>query len=316
MAGTRRPNHWGPPPGDDARPGRSPRTAASTAPRTAAPAPDPLVDSDACGLRKFNLGLVPASVTPPPSWRRAAWFAVLASFAALVGLTLAAVEYVAPPDRDRPLTPPGYPANVLMLPDVAGGTADRTTRDPGAAGVAGGPTLTGAASLAAEPRAATTTGAPPAAPSAVSTTPRRPSSAKPELTGQPVPPSPTGAAPSPPVIVPVPPSGPAAAPLVDAEELVRQTVQFYDLVAGRSDRVLNMLSNAFRGQGRPLLRQRYGEVREITIEQITVDPYQAVTVSTLRLTWWDGSVSIARRALDFSSGKNPRINGERLISGD
>jgi len=27
------------------------------------------------GLRKFNLGTIPASVTPPRTWRRAAWFA-------------------------------------------------------------------------------------------------------------------------------------------------------------------------------------------------------------------------------------------------
>ncbi|NUT47951.1 MAG: hypothetical protein HOV94_11670, partial [Saccharothrix sp.] len=50
------------------------------------PPPDPLADTDAVGLRKFNIGLVPASVTPPRTWRLAAWFAVLSSAGVLVGL--------------------------------------------------------------------------------------------------------------------------------------------------------------------------------------------------------------------------------------
>lgn len=41
------------------------------------------------GLYKFDLGMVPASVTPPPSWRRAAWFAVASSAATLGGLMFA-----------------------------------------------------------------------------------------------------------------------------------------------------------------------------------------------------------------------------------
>ena len=50
---------------------------------------DPLADtSPAGGLHKFDLGMVPASVTPPATWRRAAWFAVASSAAALGGLLL------------------------------------------------------------------------------------------------------------------------------------------------------------------------------------------------------------------------------------
>ncbi|WP_438387061.1 hypothetical protein [Actinopolyspora saharensis] len=42
-------------------------------------------------LQKFDLGMVPASVTPPQSWRRAGWFAVLSSAATLGGIVLATV---------------------------------------------------------------------------------------------------------------------------------------------------------------------------------------------------------------------------------
>src|SRR5438067_279661 len=57
--------------------------------------PDPLVDTTpAGGLHKFDLGMVPASVTPPRTWRRAAWFAVVSAAAALGGLVFATAALV------------------------------------------------------------------------------------------------------------------------------------------------------------------------------------------------------------------------------
>ncbi|MDR7302572.1 hypothetical protein [Haloactinomyces albus] len=53
------------------------------------PRHDPIEDTNPSGLYKFDLGMVPASVTPPPSWRRAAWFAVASSAATLGGLMFA-----------------------------------------------------------------------------------------------------------------------------------------------------------------------------------------------------------------------------------
>src|SRR5690606_6984515 len=41
------------------------------------------------GLSKFDLGNVPASVTPPRSWRKAAWFATMSSCGVAVALVLA-----------------------------------------------------------------------------------------------------------------------------------------------------------------------------------------------------------------------------------
>src|SRR5262245_59548443 len=48
-------------------------------------------ETPATGLRTFDLGNVPASVTPPRSWRRAAWFAVGTSAAVVLGLIVVAV---------------------------------------------------------------------------------------------------------------------------------------------------------------------------------------------------------------------------------
>lgn len=62
------------------------------------------------GLQKFDLGMTPASVTPPPTWRCAAWFTVVASAAALGGLILTSsmlVGYSRPPrEWGLPQEPP------------------------------------------------------------------------------------------------------------------------------------------------------------------------------------------------------------------
>lgn len=80
-----------------------------------APPPDPLTDTaPAGGLHKFDLGMVPASVTPPRTWRHAAWFVITTSAAALGGVVLAGSLLVNSPVRldglDLPSIPRGdYP---------------------------------------------------------------------------------------------------------------------------------------------------------------------------------------------------------------
>src|SRR5689334_5143052 len=70
---------------------------------------DPLQDTD--GLRKFNIGLVPASVTPPRTWKRAAWFAVISSVLVLVGLSVAAAKLVGGGGAVETVGLPGYPSD-------------------------------------------------------------------------------------------------------------------------------------------------------------------------------------------------------------
>jgi hypothetical protein len=52
------------------------------------PTVDPYADTISTGLRKFNIGTVPASVTPPGTWRHAAGFTLAASATALAGLAV------------------------------------------------------------------------------------------------------------------------------------------------------------------------------------------------------------------------------------
>lgn len=73
---------------------------------------DPFIDTmPVGGLHKFDLGMVPASVTPPRSWHRAAWFTVVSSAAALCGLLFAASAISDHPSTSLPraMDLPGMP---------------------------------------------------------------------------------------------------------------------------------------------------------------------------------------------------------------
>jgi hypothetical protein len=81
------------------------------------------IDTDPVGLRKFDLGLVPASVTPPRTWRHAAWFTVLCSACVLMSLLLAVNALVGHSRQATIDAMPNYPGEPGLLP-----TTTRTTR--------------------------------------------------------------------------------------------------------------------------------------------------------------------------------------------
>src|SRR6266545_4477007 len=68
-------------------------------------------ETPATGLRKFNLGTIPASVTPPRTWRRAAWFAVGTAGFVVMALGFAAIQLVGNPKRNYTIDAlPGQPS--------------------------------------------------------------------------------------------------------------------------------------------------------------------------------------------------------------
>src|SRR5439155_20385490 len=77
------------------------------------------------GLRKFNLGTIPASVTPPGTWRRAAWFAVGTAVFVVLALGFAAFRLVGNPRRTQVIDAlPGPPSQQLVITDLPNGTTD------------------------------------------------------------------------------------------------------------------------------------------------------------------------------------------------
>lgn len=239
---------------------------------------DPLQDTD--GLRKFNIGLVPASVTPPRTWKRAAWFAVVSSVLVLVGLSVAAAKLVGGGGAVETVGLPGYPSDVPLISALpTGGTSPSATgTKPSAAGTGKGAPVPGASV---------------------------PGSSGPAVSTKPV-----GTAP--PVITTVPVT---QAPVVDGSKIAQQTEHFYREMATNADTALAMTTDTVRSNAGALLEGRLADISLIEVKEIAVDPSKGLTVSLLQVTKKDGSVSTEKRELSFTLGDLPLINGERLKLG-
>ncbi|GLY52331.1 hypothetical protein [Lentzea sp. NBRC 102530] len=247
---------------------------------------DPLQDTD--GLRKFNIGLVPASVTPPRTWKRAAWFAVVSSVLVLVGLSVAAAKLVGGGGEVETVGLPGYPSDVPIISALpTGGTTPSVAgTKPSAANTGRGAPVPGTGTRTS---AANGTGTGPGSATA---------------------PQPTGSAP--PVITTVPVT---QAPVVDGGKIAEQTEHFYRAMATNADTALAMTTDTVRSNADALLEGRLADISLIEVKEIAVDPGKGLTVSLLQVTKKDGSVSTEKRELSFTLGDLPLINGERLKVG-
>ncbi|ANZ37682.1 hypothetical protein BBK82_18100 [Lentzea guizhouensis] len=252
--------------------------------------PDPLADTD--GLRKFNIGMVPASVTPPRTWKRAAWFAVVSSVLVLVGLSFAAAKLVSGGGQVEKIGLPGYPSDVPLISALptASSTPSATRGKTSAANTGSGAPVPGTGS--GTPRA---TGRSPAPGTGTGTG-----------TGT----KPTG--PAPPVITTVPVS---QAPVVDGTQIAQKTEDFYREMATNADTALAMTTDTVRANADALLEGRLADISLIEVKEIAVDPGKGLTVSLLQVTKKDGSVSQEKRELSFTPGELPLISGERLKPG-
>jgi hypothetical protein len=243
------------------------------------PVTDPLVDTDAVGLRKFNLGTVPASVTPPKTWRRAAWFSVGSSVAALVALLVLGALLVGPsrlrtqieslPGKpfDVPL-PTTTPTGAQLLPGNPSAIADRTHT---------GGTPTGHA---------TTTGT-------VSTTPIAPPAGGGTLRV--------------PTIATVPG---VTNPVVDPGKVAQQTQQFFAAVSSNVKQAYGLTGGALKADGEAALQQRYQDVATVQVQGITIDPGKGTTIDTVLVTKKDGSTTTEQHVLAFTTGSLPLISGD------
>ncbi|MFJ6675165.1 hypothetical protein ACIQMJ_29015 [Actinosynnema sp. NPDC091369] len=262
----------------------TPLERAPARPAPPPPPPDPLVDTDAMGLRKFNIGLVPASVTPPRTWRFAAWFAVLSSAGVLVGLAVAAASLVGTNGPTERIGLPGYPTDVPLLSGFP--TTPPPPPPPSTARRQPAEALANGLVPASGERAAPGSGA-----------------------------DRTGAAPGPDTSAHVTTVPAGAQPIVDPETIAENTELFYEGVAVNSDSALTLVSDTFRLAGEVLLAEEFADVSLIEVREITVDAVRGITVSTLEVTRKDGSRSTERRELVFTTGGAPLIDGERRAAG-
>lgn len=259
-------------------------------------------DTEPGGLHQFDLGTVPASVTPPRTWRRAAWFTITSSGAVLSALTFAAVVLTPTHPGGVVPKPSGHPPfrGLPMVPNQPVSTAHPDLRGLSVPE----PSVGGATSDAEEhgaPEDQHTNAPPPGTASDPA-----PGSAYGALTRPPDAPSQayTSSAPT---------SGPAAQVSVTADVLEQATVRFYTAVADGVDDA-RVLLGAELGQQVGLLERRFGDVTRTRVRQVEVDERTRTTVAVLDVVRRDGTTTVERRRLRFTEGDDPRVVDETLLS--
>jgi hypothetical protein len=238
---------------------------------------DPLSDTGSVGLRMFDLGAIPASVTPPRTWRRAAWFTIVASAAALLGLLAVGTMLVGPMrTSDRFDAMPDFPSGAPLA--AIGGSAASVRP------------------VSASLRPATSTVGVDA--DTVRLTPRR-------HAGRPT----TGGGPPAPVVATLPAAVtvPGGEPVIDPTKLLKQTRTFFAQVTSNAQAAADLTDRTVRDDAAALIRQKYGDVSTIQIQSITLDPTDGLTVSLLRVVNKDGTTSTERTTLHFTLTADPKI---------
>lgn len=234
-------------------------------------------DSMPEGLRSFNLGTIPASVTPPKTWRRAAWFSVTSTIAALIGLLSIATMLMGPSRLYNEITSlPGRPFGVqlpLIPPAAQAQDTHRTTASS---------TATSSTSASAGASATNTGNG--------STTNKQSDSVL--QNGKPA----SVASTSPPVSV-VPSIQQA---VISPNRLVEQTRRFYQALNGNLTQAYQLTTGLLKAAGQLALGQHYPEATSIALHDITVDASKGITINTVVITKKDGSTVTEQHVLTFS----------------
>ncbi|MFB9907148.1 hypothetical protein [Allokutzneria oryzae] len=264
----------------------------------AAPAADPLDDTNTGGLRKLDLGMVPASVTPPPTWKRAAWFSGLSSAIVLVVLVTVAVTLVGPKDViDRINALPAYPSELMLATttttparqtETSGraavrptGTQDATGGDAEGVGGSGGPRRTAGRS----PENNTSASSTPTTTSSMTTPP----------------------------VTTVPSFGPE---LIPVRQLTESTVKFFSTVSSDVQQAFESLTSPeLKKEGLPSFEKRFTKLEDtVEFKAMRVDPVRGVTTSVIEIKDKDGTVVVQERELRFLPNAAPLVDAERLVS--
>jgi hypothetical protein len=262
------------------------------------------------GLLEFDLGLIPASVTPPRSSRHAAWFAIGSSIVAGIGLAIIATAVVYGPARSPAIEAlPGLPSMRL-------GTAPPPSGSPQVPAAALAPVVRAAPGRGIAIPAAATTGqtrAPGPTPAQAPTAnqPTVPTTTRPaQVVARPAPLHPRAkrvlhpAAALPAALVNPSGTRPNATVLGDRAEA------FYQQVVTNPAAAFTMTAGPLRQQGVHTFRLRYADVARIELRHLTINPANATVLGVMTVLHRDGSRTVESRLLTFWSSQDPHISSE------
>jgi hypothetical protein len=272
------------------------------------------------GLLEFDLGRIPAPVTPPRSSKHAGWFAAASSMIVGAALALLTSTLVGPPLAFRTVEAlPGLPGMRLdgapPVPNLTGANSTRAASGSGEhapePSVTPAPTSAGGVSVlpvavGAAPEVAPTGHRRPG--------PDRPSSQRPSPSGgQPA----EQAAPVAPIretrpADSVPGMVAAGRQPADPDLLGDRAEAFYHLVISNPAAAYEMTSGDLRRRGVAAFRQQYSNMVRIEIKKITMSPAEGTAASLMVVTYDTGARITENRMIKFSDGDNPLIESEHI----
>jgi hypothetical protein len=246
-------------------------------------------------LGELDLAIVPVSVTPPRTWRRAAWFAVGASCGVLTMLAFAAVRLAGP---DRIDAFPGVPTGSLLTaqpfgppvhPEATragrGGSSARNGQPGTTAG--GGPGEGGSADTGGSDGRWHSTRTWTVAP-----------------TGN----GPPGTPATEPTIIVLPVT---ARPPISAEDLVEGTKRFYGLLPHNVEAAWAMVGPRVKAQGYQTFRRWWADATVVRLREITVDADDSAVLATVHVVTTDGAERGYRFRMIFD--KDPSLVIEEIV---
>ncbi|WP_242545880.1 hypothetical protein [Amycolatopsis sp. MtRt-6] len=260
------------------------------------------------GLGGFAIGSVPASVTPPKTWRKAAWFATGASGAVVVGLLCAGSFLVGKPPMDQAVQGawPGYQG----VPTIADPTDDRTPPTEG--GSAAGPETASRPDNAAGTTRAGGGGGP-----VDGVAPPRDDSDDSAAASET---APTGhakpsAPPRKPPVTPAQRETPVKPPWwysfpPDAQTMGDNSEKFFNTVTTDPSAASSVTTGQLHDQGPQALAQRYAGIAYFEVKKVSIDQQRGVTVNTVEVTHTDGSKTLEERTLTFGDGDKITADGQ------
>ncbi|SEF31607.1 hypothetical protein SAMN05421837_105816 [Amycolatopsis pretoriensis] len=258
------------------------------------------------GLGGFTIGSVPASVTPPKTWKKAAWFATGASGAVVVGLLFAGSYLVGKPAADQAVQGawPGYQGAPTVIDPT--GPGERTSRQGGSAP---GPDT----SSSPDQPAGRTSGGGAGPVDGSAPPPADDSSAAPGTTGTATPG--TSARPQKPPVTPAQRETPVKSPWwysfpPDAQTMGDNSEKFFNTVTTDPAAASAVTTGELHDQGPQALADRYAGVAYFEVRKISIDQQRGVTVNTVEITHTDGSKTIEERTLTFGDGDKIAADGQ------
>lgn len=258
------------------------------------------------GLSTFDLGTVPASVTPPSSWRKAAWFATASSGAVVVALLFAGSTLVGKPAPEQ--------ASGGWVPGLGGGlpTVAGEQPGPGPAGRYAGAGINPSATVSTELDLSRPSHTPATVLGAKQSTSSRPLGDRDATAGRPYLDGPGSS--EPPVTLVPPKPAPTTAPYdadpfqlsltqADPGTLARTSQRYLDSVTGNPAEAHQLTTGRLRDEGADGLAQKYADVAYFQVEHIQVHQYDGRTVCTVKTVHKDGRKTLEQRTLTFQGTK-------------